>query len=132
MKNLNLLASLLLVFLLSSSMLLADEKPESKEIPMKMPENVKAIVDNSCFGCHNTDSRNEDAREHLDFKTMHQLSDIKKLGALKEIREVIEENEMPPEKFLEKRPEKELTDEQRQLLIDWVKKESMALMNKEK
>lgn len=132
MKKLNLLTSLLLAILMSSSMLLADEKPESKEIPMKMPENVKAVVDNSCFGCHNTDSRNDDAKKELDFKTMHQLSDIKKLGILKDIGEVIEENEMPPEKFLKKRPEKELTDEQKQILIDWVKKESMALMHRNK
>jgi len=129
MKNLNLITSLFLVLLLSSSISFADEKPDEKKITLKMPEDVRAVVDNSCFGCHNTDSRNEDAREHLDFKTMHQLSDIKKLGAFKEIREVIEENEMPPKKFLERRPEKELTEEQKKILIDWVKKESVALMN---
>jgi len=132
MKKLNLIASLLVALLLSSSILLADEKPEPKEIAMTMPENVKAVVDNSCFGCHNTDSRNDDAKKELDFKTMHLLSDIKKLGALKDIGDVIEENEMPPEKFLERRPEKALTDEQKQILIDWVKKESMALINKDK
>ncbi|KOH43376.1 heme-binding domain-containing protein [Sunxiuqinia dokdonensis] len=129
MKNLNLITSLFLLLLLSSSISFADEKPDEKKITLKMPEDVRAVVDNSCFGCHNTDSRNEDAREHLDFKTMHQLSDIKKLGAFKEIREVIEENEMPPKKFLERRPEKELTEEQKKILIDWVKKESVALMN---
>lgn len=92
-------------------------------------DNVKAAIENSCFGCHNTDSRNEDAKEALDFKKLEKLSTIKKIGAYSEIGETIEEEEeMPPKKFLDKYPEKKLTDEEKKLLIDWSKKEAEELV----
>ncbi|AHW62392.1 cytochrome c551 [Draconibacterium orientale] len=30
-----------------------------------MPDDVKAVIQNSCFGCHNTDSKNEDGKKSL-------------------------------------------------------------------
>ena len=116
------------IFLLFvSSLLLANEKPTKNEAT-KFPENVKTIIDKSCFDCHNTDSRNEDAKEELDFKKFDKLSVMKKISAYKHIGEVLEENEMPPKKFLEKRPEKKLTDEEKEVLITWAKKEAEALV----
>ncbi len=94
----------------------------------KMPENVKAVVKKSCFGCHNTDSKNEDAKEELDFKKLGNLSIIKKIGAYKEIGETVEEGEMPPKKFLQRFPDKALTDDEKKLLMNWSKKEAEALV----
>lgn len=93
-----------------------------------MPDNVKAIIEKSCIGCHNTDSKNDKAKEALDLKTMESLSKQKMVHALKEIGETVEENEMPPAKFLEKYPDKKLTDAEKKILIDWSKKEAQALM----
>lgn len=93
-----------------------------------MPDNVKAIIDKSCFGCHNTDSKNEDAKEDLDFKELDSLSDLKKISAYKHIGDVVKKNEMPPEKVLEKRPEMKLTKEEKKTLIDWAKKEAETLV----
>lgn len=94
----------------------------------ELPEQVKSIVDQSCFQCHNADSENEKAREALDFKTIDKLGRVKKITTLKEISEVVEKGEMPPKKFLEKFPEKKLTEEQAKILADWSKKEIDALL----
>ena len=93
-----------------------------------MPENVKAIIDNSCFGCHNTGSQNDDAKEKLDFKKLDGLSTIKKISAYKNIGETIEENKMPPKKFLQRRPEKALSEEQKKVMLSWAKKEAESLV----
>lgn len=127
MKKLKLFAGLFLTFMFASSILFAADKTPVKG-ELKMPENVKAIVDKSCFGCHNTDSRNEDAKEELDFKTFDGLSKIKKIGAYRHIAEVIEEGEMPPKRFLERFPDRKLTDEEATILTEWVKKEANALI----
>ena len=127
MKKLKLFTGIFLTILFSSSILMAEDKTPVKG-ELTMPENVKAIVDKSCFGCHNTDSRNEDAKEDLDFKTFDSLSKIKKIGALKHIGEVVEKGEMPPKRFLERFPEKELTEEEAKVLTEWVKKEASALI----
>lgn len=130
MKKIQLIPALLMAFLMIGQLAVASENPLIKKKVITMPENVKKVIDNSCFGCHNTDSRNDDAKEELDFKTLDQLTATQKLGALKHIRETIEENEMPPKKFLEHKPEKALTQAQKELLINWVKQESTALLKK--
>ncbi|MFW6310316.1 MAG: heme-binding domain-containing protein, partial [Prolixibacteraceae bacterium] len=107
----------------------ATEKPEDKKIGIEMPAKVKAVVEKSCYGCHNTDSKNEDAREELDFKTLGDLKAFKKIGTLRDIAEVLEEGEMPPKKFLEKYPERTPTEEEQKLLADWVKKEAQQLID---
>lgn len=93
-----------------------------------MPKDVKTAIEKSCFGCHNTASRNTDAKEELDFKKLDDLSLIKKISAYKKIGETIEEGEMPPKKFIQKYPNKQLSDKEKELLIDWAKKEAVALV----
>jgi mono/diheme cytochrome c family protein len=96
----------------------------------ELPEQVKAIIDHSCFECHNADSQNEKAREALDFKSLDELRKVKKITTLKEIAEVVEKGEMPPKKFLEKHPDKKLTEEQAKILTDWSKKEIDTLLGR--
>lgn len=127
MRKRSFIAGIVIILLFISSLSFANEKP-TKDEATKIPENVKAIIDKSCFGCHNTDSRNEDAKEDLDFKEFDSLSLMKKITAYKHIGEVLEKNEMPPEKFLEKRPEKKLTDEEKAILFAWAEKEAKALV----
>lgn len=94
----------------------------------EFPENVKAIVDKSCFGCHNSESTNDDAKEALDFNTFNELRKVRKITKLKEIAETLQEGEMPPKRFLEKFPEKSLTDKDREALITWTKSETDRLI----
>jgi uncharacterized membrane protein len=93
-----------------------------------MPDNVKAIIEKSCFGCHNTDSKNDKAKEKLDLKTFDSLGKKEMIHALNEIGKTLDENEMPPAKFLEKFPDKKLTDAEKKLLIDWANSEAKAMM----
>ncbi|MCY1719070.1 heme-binding domain-containing protein [Prolixibacteraceae bacterium Z1-6] len=125
MKKKSIVSLFLPAFLLIVFVASAETDPPQKT---KMPDNVKAVVDKSCFGCHNTDSRNEDAKEDLDFKKLDKLSTIKKIGTYKKIGEAIEKEEMPPKKFIERYPEKQLTDEEKQILLTWTKKEAETLV----
>ena len=127
MKKAWLSTGILILFITVSSAVFASDKSDNGT-SSELPENVNAIIQKSCYGCHNTDSRNEDAKEKLDFKKMDKLSFMKKISAYKHIGEVLDENEMPPKKFLEKRPEKKLTDEEKQILIAWAKKEAEILV----
>lgn len=125
MKKRSIISVFIVALFAMSFVVSAHDNPIKKD---KMPDNVKVAINKSCFGCHNSDSKNEDAKEALDFKKLDGLSTIKKIGAYKEIGETIEEQEMPPKKFLERKPEKKLTDEEKELLINWSKKEAEALV----
>jgi hypothetical protein len=47
---------------------------------------------------------------------------------LGDINKVMDEGKMPPKKYLEYKPEKKLSEEQRQVIGDWARKESEKLM----
>jgi uncharacterized membrane protein len=127
MRNKRFFSFAIAVFLFSSFLVSATEfQTEAKTV--KMPDDVKAIIEKSCFGCHNTDSKNDKAKEKLDLKTLDSLTKNKMIATLKDISETIEENEMPPAKFLEKNPDKKLTDAEKKILMDWANSEAKALM----
>jgi hypothetical protein len=50
------------------------------------------------------------------------------VSKLAEIAEVVEENNMPPAKFLEYNPDAALSEEQKQLLINWANTSAESLM----
>lgn len=118
-----------MAILISAGLLHASVNPTETKAPA-IPDNVKAVIEKSCFGCHNTDSKNDKAKEKLDLKTFDALGKKEMIHALGEIAETVEENEMPPAKFLEKFPDKKLTDAEKKILIDWAKNEGKALMKK--
>lgn len=95
---------------------------------VEMPENVKAIVDNKCYGCHNTESKNEKGAKKLSFDKLSDLKKVKQIAKLDEIHETVVEAKMPPKKFLAKYPDKALTDEEKEILTSWAKSESEKLM----
>ena len=127
MRKKSLISGLVVLLLFASAVVFAIEKPTVTPAS-EMPENVEAIIKKSCFGCHNTDSKNDDAKEELDFKKLDGLSLMKKISAYKHIGETVEDNDMPPKRFLEKYPDKKLTSEEKQVLIAWAKKEAETLV----
>ncbi len=129
MKKMNLYAITFLIVLLASVGLSAQEQPK-KKLPASMPKKVKNVVENKCYGCHNINSKNDKAKEDLDFTTLDGLGKIKKIGAYKHIIETIEKEEMPPQKFLARNPDKKLTEEEAKLIMDWAKKEASSLIGK--
>lgn len=119
---------IVLVFFLFVSFATSASNNPTEAKTLKMPDDVKAIIDKSCFGCHNTDSKNDKAKEKLDLTTFDSLTKNKMIASFKDIAEVVEEDEMPPAKFLEKFPDKKLTDAEKKILMDWANKEAKALM----
>ncbi len=107
----------------------SQNQPNDNIIPeeggLNMPVDVKAIIDNSCYGCHNTDSKNEDGKEELNFDYFgSEYSNIKSAGKLKEIATLTKDGDMPPSKYLEHNPEKALDDNQKALINDWARMEA--------
>lgn len=110
-------------------------KPNDEILPegktLNMTEDVKSVIDNSCFGCHHTDSKNEKGKKKLNFDSFGtDYSVIKSSGLLKEIAIVVSDGDMPPAKYLEHNPEKALTDAQKTLLNDWARAEASRFMEK--
>ena len=127
MRKKSFISGLVVLLLFVSAAVFAIEKPIVNPAS-EVPENVQAIIKKSCWGCHNTDSGNDDAKEELDFKKLVDLSLMKQISAYKHIGETVEENEMPPKKFLEKYPDRKLSAEEKQVLIAWAKKEAETLV----
>ena len=92
---------------------------QEKTIP-GFPENVNNIIQNHCYGCHNNDSKSEDAVKELNFDEWENYSLMKKTGKLNDICKIISEGKMPPEKFLKKYPDKKLNDEQIKIICGWI------------
>ncbi len=95
---------------------------------LNIPDDVQQIIDNHCFGCHNTDSKNEKSKKKLKFDKLTSLRKSKQVGKLSKIAKVIKEDEMPPAKFLEHKPEAALTADQKTTLINWAESASESLV----
>lgn len=93
-----------------------------------IPEDVQGILDNSCFGCHNAESTSDKAKKKLLLDEFTQLSKAKLVGKLADIAETVEENEMPPKKFLDNYPDKALTDDETKRLKEWADNTAEDLM----
>ena len=123
MKNINLLLlpSVFVVVLGLSSWIVLNYTAGSpvKNYEVEIPDNVKMVMDNKCHGCHNMESSSEKAQEALLVDKLDMLSKAKLIFTLGDIEEVMEEDKMPPKKFLEKYPEKALSDEERELIRSW-------------
>lgn len=96
-------------------------KPGTEPNPVDdfLPANVKAVVDEKCYGCHNANSKNEKAKAKLDWDALGKMKKAKRIAAMGEIAEVLEKGEMPPKKFLEFKPEAKLSDSDLATLKEW-------------
>jgi len=103
--------------------------PEGK-VEYRVPGKINTIIKNSCYECHNTNSKNNKAKKKLDFdKIGNEYSTIKRSGKLKDIAEVLTEGEMPPEKYLKHNPGKALSPQQKSIFIDWANFQSRHLLD---
>ena len=93
-----------------------------------IPEEIGAILKSSCYDCHTSGAKSEDAKKAVQFDLWDDYRVTKKVGMLGKIGEMVEEGKMPPKKYLENKPDRKLTEDQKNLLVDWTKKESERLM----
>ena len=121
--------SFLFLFMLTAFIQIPESPTnENSDVSKLFPANVSVVLDNSCFQCHTAGSKNADAKKELNFTKWENLSVIKKVGKLKEIREAVSEEEMPPKKYIAKFPHKKLSEDDVKILVDWVKTESESLV----
>lgn len=92
------------------------------------PEEIDLILKTSCFDCHNEEARSEDAKKAVQFDLWNDYRVIKKIGILSKMAEVVEEDKMPPQKYLKNKPDAQLSESQKELFLDWTEKESGRLM----
>ena len=95
----------------------------------KFPKKVKAIIDKSCYGCHSEKGRSDDAKEALRWDMMGEYDKGKLVSVMDEIIEVIEKEEMPPKKMVERKPEIKPTEKEYATLMKWAEKEADKLLN---
>lgn len=91
------------------------------------PEDVKAIIENKCTGCHKPDARNEKAREALQWVKVPKMNKEEQEDLVAELFEVLEEGKMPPKRMVERFPKAKLTDEETKTLLAWAEKEEKRL-----
>jgi hypothetical protein len=114
----------LLSFLLLISLLSWKDVTKGPEFP----KEVSGILENSCYSCHTTGAKADDAVKALDLLKWNELSKTKKISKLNDIQAVVKDGKMPPERFLKKNPKKALSEEDSEALVQWTKKEISSLM----
>ena len=113
------LAILGLLFIQGTSKTDAVSEYELHAIAPDMPANVKAVVEQKCYGCHNAESKNEKGKAKLDWDAFEATKKSKQLATMAKINEVLVEGEMPPAKFLENKPEGKLSESDLATLMEW-------------
>ena len=122
MEKVNLFFILLAVIFISTAISPNDELSlvNDRQDKIELPDNVKAIVENKCMGCHKPDARNEKAREKLQWVKVPDMNLEEQEHFIAEMFEVLEEGKMPPARMVERFPERKLTDEETKILLTWV------------
>jgi len=121
-KQIVLLVALGILFLAFQSF--SPDTPPEKEFP----EEISILLKTSCYDCHYTGATAEKALKAANFEEWEGYRLTKKVALLGEIGKVVEEGKMPPEKYLEHKPENKLSEKQVKLLLEWTEQEAEKLM----
>ncbi|MFC2080775.1 heme-binding domain-containing protein [Bacteroidota bacterium] len=117
------IVSALMVILAVSMLSWKDIKPGPD-----IPDEVLKLFGNSCFDCHTAGEKSQDALKAINFDEWNEYKSTKKVGILNKIQEVIGEGKMPPKKYLDRNPEKSLSEEDRNTILTWTKEETGKLL----
>ena len=91
----------------------------NSDVVYEVPADVQSIIDNSCYGCHNSESNSTKGKMKLNFDKMPDLKQGKLIGKLMNIAEATSEKDMPPKKILTKYPDKALSEDEITLISTW-------------
>ncbi len=125
-----------LIFVFSMAFMLDAEKTNEPVIPdaaaiskLEIPNNIKGILDNSCMGCHNNDSKNTKGKMKLNFDKFNngKYSTGKQIAKLNGIVKTLSKGKMPPKKFKAKYPDHVPSADEVKLLSEWAKTQASAL-----
>lgn len=93
------------------------------------PDEVKTVLDKSCYTCHQSTSKNIKGKTALNFDKLDKKKSLKQIGKLGKIIKKIESDKMPPKKYIEENPASALSDDDQKILIDWANDQTKMLMN---
>ena len=94
-------------------------QPTQKEgVQIDIPENVQSVLDKSCLPCHGADGSKK-AKMKWNYGKMPDYSKSKLISKLIKVSEKVDEGKMPPPKNLKKHPDRELSDDDKKILMDW-------------
>jgi uncharacterized membrane protein len=99
-----------------------------QQAEITFPADVKAVIDNKCYGCHSKDGRSEEAKEHMMWDSIPLYPQDRQIEVLDDIAEVLEKGKMPPEKMIEMHPEAKLSPDQVTLIKNWAETTADELM----
>lgn len=130
-KHGTLIVTLLFAIAVVSQLSFKNHHPESvndTQEEYKFPKKVQAVIDKSCYGCHSEKGKSDDAKKALRWDKMGEYDNAKLVSIMDEIIEVVDEEKMPPEKMVEKKPEIKPTEKEYQTLAKWAEKEADKLL----
>lgn len=94
----------------------------------QIPEEVNTLMVASCYDCHTAGAKSEDALKALNFSEWEEYRMTKKVAVLGDIGKVVEKGKMPPEKYLDRNPDKKLSETQKKLIADWTREATEKLV----
>ena len=94
----------------------------------EIPDEVNQVLKHSCFDCHSNSAKKKVPKAALNFDKWDSYKATKKISKLDGICKTVENNKMPPEKYVNDNPGKALSADQKRVLCEWAKKESESLM----
>jgi cbb3-type cytochrome oxidase cytochrome c subunit len=100
-------------------------EPPSENV---IPDEISTILKSSCYNCHSAAKGSEKPLKAVDFEQWGQYRVTRQIGLLGDIGKMVEEGKMPPGKYLEKNPDRTLSEAQKKLLADWTRQEADKLM----
>ena len=119
---------IVLIVIAGGMFILFQSNQPNPELISQMPEEVSTVLESRCYGCHTTGAKSEDALKAVNFTEWENYKASKQVAVLGDISNVVKKGKMPPEKYLKNNPEKELTDVQKKLILDWTKEVSDKLL----
>jgi hypothetical protein len=108
----------------------ADYKIQQVDTVVTYSTEARAIIDQKCFGCHNPEAKNEKSKKKLQWDELPKLPKAKQLKTINDMLEVLAEGSMPPEKFLQFKPEAKLTEAEVTTLTTWAETNAKKLYAK--
>lgn len=113
---------------------------------MNVPDEVSTLLKNACYDCHSQESNYpwyasvapvsflvsrdvREGRQHLDFSLWKEIPLKKKFKVLDEIGEEIEDSEMPLPIYPPLHPKARLTQQDRELIVNWTELAAEGLLD---
>lgn len=105
----------------------------------KMPSQVATLIQNACYDCHSSNTQYpwynkiqpvswylekhiQNAQQQFNFNNFEKYPINKQEKILRNMKTVIENKSMPPASYRFLHPESRLSKDERQLIVNWIKR----------